>query len=93
MARLLLEKRGYGFLAPILGSGAGVNKANDQGWTPLISASHSGHAEIVQLLLKKGADVKATATVKGADMTALEAAKIRNKEEIVKMLKDAGAKR
>ena len=40
----------------LLAAGAGKNKADDYGITPLIDAARGGHVEIVQLLLSAGAD-------------------------------------
>jgi hypothetical protein len=34
-------------------------RAPQDGWTPLIAASSSGHAEVIGALLAKGADVEA----------------------------------
>ena len=40
----------------LLGHGADVNKAEDNGYIPLYIAAHQGHAEVAQLLLGNGAD-------------------------------------
>ena len=34
--------------------------ADDEGWTPLLSASAGGHVEVVKILLRSGADASAT---------------------------------
>ncbi len=44
----------------LLSRGAEVNVAQPGGWTPLHQAAASGHAELVKLLLRAGADVQAT---------------------------------
>ena len=41
----------------LLEGGADVNKANNFGTTPLITASENGHAEVVRLMLNAGVDV------------------------------------
>ena len=45
MARLLLEK------------GAQVDRARENGWTPLLIACQEGHADTARLLLDNGAEV------------------------------------
>lgn len=40
-----------------------VNNMQD-GWTPLIAAAYCGEAEIVEMLVKAGADVKAACRVR-----------------------------
>ena len=41
----------------MLEKGAEVNRAQNQGATPLVIACHQGHVDAVRLLLDKGADV------------------------------------
>lgn len=41
----------------LLANGAQVDAANDLGYTPLMAALDGGHADVVDLLLKSGADV------------------------------------
>ena len=40
----------------LLRAGADKEKANKDGWTPLIVASNKGHTEIVEILIRAGAD-------------------------------------
>ncbi|KAH8045880.1 hypothetical protein JL720_16541 [Aureococcus anophagefferens] len=48
-------------IAGAVARGADVDKAEEDGWTPLFMASQDGHAAIAALLLDRGADVdKAT---------------------------------
>jgi ankyrin repeat protein len=42
-----------------------VATPNNHGWTPLHTAADKGHAEVVKLLLKKGADT-AVSNIDGA---------------------------
>ncbi len=57
--------------------------------SPLRMAATKGHAELVQLLIKHGADVNAKSAT---GITALQAATNWGREDIVKMLVEAGAK-
>jgi ankyrin repeat protein len=43
----------------LLGLDVRINEANDEGWTPLHGAAFRGANDIVQLLIDRGADVKA----------------------------------
>jgi len=43
----------------IINHGADIAATTSNGWTPLNSASDSGHLEVVKLLLDKGADIAA----------------------------------
>jgi hypothetical protein len=77
----------------LLAKGADVNatyqKGIKQGMTPLIIAVMSGNAAIVAALLENGADVNAKAAF-GA--TALRIAAMEKHQDIVRLLKQAGAK-
>lgn len=57
--------------------------------TALMVAAQRGHVKIVELLLKMGADVKAKAA---NGWTALRYARENGQDEVVKVLKAAGAK-
>jgi ankyrin repeat protein len=41
----------------LLEQGADIDKAMDDGATPLIMASQEGHVEVVSMLLEQGADI------------------------------------
>jgi ankyrin repeat protein len=72
----------------LISEGAAVNTGSS-GRTPLTYAVTDGHTAIVKFLLANGADVKA----KQFDgQTALSLAICNGDEEIIKLLKDAGAK-
>ncbi|KAH8592638.1 ankyrin repeat-containing domain protein, partial [Bisporella sp. PMI_857] len=62
--------------------------ANKSGWTPLNSACDSGHLEIVQLLLEKGADL---AVANKSGWTPLNSACDSGHLEIVQLLLEKGA--
>ena len=76
VARLLIDK------------GAEVDKAKDDGATPLLIACWNGHLDVVGLLLDKGADVD-KATDRG--VTPLFIACESGKFEVARMLIEAGA--
>lgn len=80
--------RGHTDIAQILiENGADVNARDGYGETPLMDAAEKGYIEIVKVLIAKGADVNAKTN---GGITVLTAAE--NHTEIVKLLKDAGAK-
>ena len=71
----------------VLEKGASVNAGD---WTPLMCAASRGNANMVRLLIKKGAKVNAYYdTYYGDRLTALSLAE---SDEIIKILKAAGAK-
>ena len=77
-----------------LNDGADVNAKDIFGWTVLMRASYGGYtygryAEVVKLLLYKGADVNIIKTDEGT--TALMAASSGGNAEVVKLLLDKGA--
>ena len=41
----------------LIEAGADVNKARDDGWTPLYTAASNGHEAVVKALIEAGADV------------------------------------
>ncbi len=60
-----------------------------EGWTPLIFAADSDHEEVVKILIEKGADVNVKTK---SGITALILAQLWRNEEMIHMLKQAGAK-
>ena len=68
--------------------GADVNKARSDGFTPVITASAGGHADIARALLAAGADVNAA---DNGGWTALMCASFCGRIEIVRDLLTAGA--
>ncbi len=71
----------------LVAAGAGVNDADAWGVTATTLAAHSGFADVVELLLDKGADPN----VAGPGFTALHEAIMRRDERLVAMLLDHGA--
>ena len=70
----------------LLDAGADVNSQAKQKTTPLMAAANVGRAEIVEILLEKGAD---PTVVNVAQLTALELAKKRNHQQVVAMIEKA----
>lgn len=60
-----------------------------EGWTPLIFAADSDHEEVVKILIERGADVNIKTK---SGITALILAHIWRNEEMIHILKQAGAK-
>ncbi len=63
---------------------------SDGGWTPFYAAAYTGHRQVAQLLLDKGADVNAETSDEG--QTPLEVAEEKGHKEIVELLRKHGAK-
>eukprot|EP01104_Vermistella_antarctica_P010095 TRINITY_DN2665_c0_g2_i1.p2 TRINITY_DN2665_c0_g2~~TRINITY_DN2665_c0_g2_i1.p2 ORF type:complete len:129 (+),score=36.27 TRINITY_DN2665_c0_g2_i1:26-388(+) len=70
------------------GMGAGVDARSDSGWTALMWAANSGHAEAVALLLELGADVNATKNDGGSPLLI---AAFSGHTAVVRLLLTAGA--
>ena len=77
----------------LLTRGASINAKGTYGDTALMNAAWGGHVDVVKLLLKKGANPNAIAESSTGPVTAMSQAKIRGHDEIVQILKKAGAKR
>jgi len=78
----------------LLESKANVNYASDKtgGVTPLMMALAKGDAEVVKLLLEAKADVNVKVNIGSKDYTPLSFAQQVGHNEIVKLLKEYGAK-
>ncbi len=83
------EKSDAKTVALLITAGAKVNKANEDGETPLLVASRLGRTEIVKLLIAAGADVNKANEDDGC--TPLHLAVYPGRTEIVKLLIAAGA--
>ena len=82
------EKNDVKTVSLLMTAGADVNKADIDGWTPLLFAAYGGHTETVKWLIEKGADVN-KADKNG--ITPLRRAIMQNNTAIVELLKAAGA--
>jgi ankyrin repeat protein len=91
-ARLLVatEEGDLATVKEMLAGGAPVDARNFHGWTPLIIAAKAGNLELARLLIEKGADVNAKATV-GGGATALCYAALGNNLDVVRELLKHGA--
>ena len=76
----------------LLEAGADVDAKSRVGMTALWQAAEKGHAETVKALLEAKADVNAKAHLDGKDYAPLSIAKMMGRAEIVKLLKEYGAK-
>ena len=80
----------------LLDRGANVNAEDSEGYTALINASVTNSPDMVRLLLSKGANVNAPSNIivngKKPGFTPLMIAKAKGRQEIVKLLTEAGAK-
>ena len=68
--------------------GADIHAKDNNGWTPLHSASYKGHLEVVKYLISVGADIYAE-NIFG--WTPLYYASYKGHLEVVKYLKSVGA--
>lgn len=75
----------------LIKSGAKVNLSNAAGETALMLASQAGNTKLVDLLIKSGADVNAANKVGDVALSYANGASA-NKNDIVKLLVNAGAK-
>lgn len=69
------------------GCGVSVNKQDEDGWTPLLSAASGGHEGTAQLLLGAGADVCA---VNSTQRSALHYAASKGHVRVAQILIEAG---
>ena len=94
-AKLMLKAAKQGDVASVkslLANDPGLLKVRDtDGSTPLHCATWKGHAEVVALLLKSGADVNAVNENEHWGTTPLHAAAHANQAAIAKLLLDHGA--
>ncbi|MFH0821783.1 MAG: ankyrin repeat domain-containing protein [Pseudomonadota bacterium] len=74
----------------LLNEGAEVNATSPSGYTALHYAASKGHADLVRLLLRHGADPDLREA--GAELTILMSAAKQGRVEVVKALLEGGAK-
>jgi len=84
-----IERINSGAVWLLINSGADINKADIHGITPLMRAVRNGNIDIVRELIKRGADVNAV-TKNG--MKTIKTVGKENREAMLILLKDAGAK-
>jgi ankyrin repeat protein len=88
-ALMIASANGYNkVVIELLKHGANPNLANKYGITPLMSAAGMGYVDVVTTLLQNGADPNK----KNGHMSALSIAIKKNRDEVVKKLKETGAK-
>lgn len=77
----------------IIARGTDVNAKMAEGWTPLTAAAYHGRLEIVQILIRSGADVngRKDSPLNGDGRTPLMVATGRGHIDIVKFLLETGA--
>ncbi|MDQ7825876.1 MAG: ankyrin repeat domain-containing protein [Candidatus Eremiobacteraeota bacterium] len=73
-------------------SGADINaKDSSTGMKPLHYASREGHADVVRLLLEKGADMKESVDIRNETMTPLRFAVEEGHKDVIELLLQKGA--
>jgi cytohesin len=73
----------------LLDAGANPDLSDQQGYTPLMRAASEGRAEVVKVLVSRHVNLEARHP--GDHETALSLAKANDREEIVRILGEAGA--
>lgn len=56
--RYAIAREDYLMVDLFVQNGADVNRANAQGWTPIMTAARVGNREIMELLIDAGADIR-----------------------------------
>lgn len=85
----------YEIAAKLIEAGANVNVKQADGFTPLMSASQNGNAQMVKLLLAHGADASARvdkSSAEFANKSALDFARQIGSPEIIVLLQSRGAR-
>ncbi len=82
-----IEDNNLNLVKELVAKGVEINKANNEGWTPLHAAAQNGHLDIVKYLINKGANLKEK---NRNGETALSLAKKNGFDEIVNYLATNG---
>lgn len=67
----------------LIENGADVNVATEEGWMPIHYAAYYGYLEVMELLIKNGADPH---QLLGDDDTPLQIARYKKHDKVVKLL-------
>mmetsp|Transcript_105890 Transcript_105890/g.274033 ORF Transcript_105890/g.274033 Transcript_105890/m.274033 type:complete len:128 (+) Transcript_105890:662-1045(+) len=70
----------------LLDTGCSVNAEDGDGWTPLIKAAEAGEKNVIELLLKQGANPKAAVKLGEWGQTALHFAARKGHREVAELL-------
>jgi len=76
--------------AALIEAGADVNAPDRHGVTPIMAAAGAGHADVVRILIAHGANVNEKS--RDDRKTALDYAAYSDQEEVIKVLREAGAR-
>jgi hypothetical protein len=76
----------------LLNLGADIETRQGDGRTPLMAAAFNGRADVVKVLLRRGAQVEAVASTDSGELNALLGAAIDGHDDVVQALTESGAR-